>query len=140
MMTAAIAEKTTEKHRTNFLRVYFIGHRICCPNVKEHATLSARATVDHGVEVENTKRHLNSAADRGCCVSPCSAASSFSGCENALFNHWFIVIVRNVVLVDPPSILVVSLGDHPLKVCHLLVANMQPASCLHLKCLLLRPV
>jgi hypothetical protein len=35
-------------------------------NVKEHATLSARAHVDHGVEVECRKRHVNRAADRGC--------------------------------------------------------------------------
>jgi len=42
-------------------------------NVKEHATLSAGATVDHGVEVETTEEHVNRAADRGCCVSTCSA-------------------------------------------------------------------
>lgn len=41
-------------------------------NVKEHATLSARARVDHGVDVEVTKGHVNRAADRGCCVSTCS--------------------------------------------------------------------
>jgi hypothetical protein len=35
-------------------------------NVKEHATLSARARVDHGVEVENKGEHENRAADRGC--------------------------------------------------------------------------
>ena len=35
-------------------------------NVKEHATLSAGASVDHGVEVECRKRHENRAADRGC--------------------------------------------------------------------------
>jgi hypothetical protein len=35
-------------------------------NVKEHATLSARARVDHGVEVECRKGHENRAADRGC--------------------------------------------------------------------------
>lgn len=35
-------------------------------NVKEHATLSARARVDHGVGVETTGDHENRAADRGC--------------------------------------------------------------------------
>jgi hypothetical protein len=40
-------------------------------NVKEHATLSAGASVDHGVEVETTEKHVNRAADRGCCVSTC---------------------------------------------------------------------
>ena len=35
-------------------------------NVKEHATLSAGASVDHGVEVECRKGHENRAADRGC--------------------------------------------------------------------------
>ena len=43
------------------------------PNVKEHATLSAGASVDHGVDVETTVEHVNRAADRGCCVSACSA-------------------------------------------------------------------
>ena len=41
-------------------------------NVKEHATLSAGASVDHGVEVGITGEHVNRAADRGCCVSSCS--------------------------------------------------------------------
>ena len=41
-------------------------------NVKEHAPLSARASVDHGVNVETTGEHVNRAADRGCCVSSCS--------------------------------------------------------------------
>jgi hypothetical protein len=36
------------------------------PNVKEHATLSARASVDHWVEVKATEDHENRAADRGC--------------------------------------------------------------------------
>ena len=43
--------------------------------VQEHATLSAGASVDHGVDVETTKDHLNRAADRGCCVSTCSISS-----------------------------------------------------------------
>ena len=47
---------------------------IFLPNVKEHATLSAGPHVDHGVEVEITEDHVNRAADRGCCVSSCSAS------------------------------------------------------------------
>ena len=35
-------------------------------NVKEHATLSAGAHVDHGVEVKTSEDHENRAADRGC--------------------------------------------------------------------------
>ena len=46
-------------------------------SVKEHATLSAGARVDHGVKVETTKEHVNRAADRGCCVSS-SASDSFA--------------------------------------------------------------
>jgi hypothetical protein len=45
------------------------------PNVKEHAPLSAGANVDHGVKVKTTGEHENRAADRGCCVSPCSISS-----------------------------------------------------------------
>ena len=44
-------------------------------NVKEHAPLSAGASVDHGVEVQATEDHINRAADRGCCVSSCSESS-----------------------------------------------------------------
>ena len=43
-----------------------VAENILLPNVKEHATLSARASVDHGVDVRTTKRHVNRAADRGC--------------------------------------------------------------------------
>jgi hypothetical protein len=46
-------------------------------NVKEHATLSAGASVDHGVDVETTLEHENRAADRGCCVSTCCASDSW---------------------------------------------------------------
>ena len=46
------------------------------PNVKEHATLSAGARVDHGVSVGITEEHVNRAADRGCCVSTCSPVFS----------------------------------------------------------------
>jgi hypothetical protein len=42
------------------------------PNVKEHATLSAGASVDPWVNVETTGEHVNRAADRGCCDSSCS--------------------------------------------------------------------
>jgi hypothetical protein len=42
------------------------GLFISWQNVKEHATLSARAHVDHGVEVRARKGHVNRAADRGC--------------------------------------------------------------------------
>jgi hypothetical protein len=48
-------------------------------NVKEHAPLSARASVDHGVDVEITKEHVNKAADRGCCVSTCCASDIWEG-------------------------------------------------------------
>jgi hypothetical protein len=46
-----------------------VGHNvgeIILENVKEHATLSARARVDHGVEVKTIGEHVNRAADRGC--------------------------------------------------------------------------
>lgn len=38
-------------------------------NVKEHAPLLARASVDHGVGVETKVKHENRAADRDCSVS-----------------------------------------------------------------------
>ena len=44
---------------------------ISLENVKEHATLSAGAHVERGVDVETTEDHVNKAADRGCCVSSC---------------------------------------------------------------------
>ncbi len=44
------------------------------PNVKEHATLSEGASVDHGDEVEATGEHEIRATDRGYCVSTCSAS------------------------------------------------------------------
>ena len=46
----------------------------CRPNVKAHATLSAGASVDHGVDVVTTQEHENRAADRGCCVASCWAS------------------------------------------------------------------
>ena len=56
---------------------------IYLPNVKEHATLSARASVDHGVEVETTGKHVNRAADRGCCVSSCSTLQFLLGARKS---------------------------------------------------------
>jgi hypothetical protein len=49
---------------------------ILLENVKEHAPLSARAHVDHGVEVKTREDHENRAADRGC-VSRLVRASAF---------------------------------------------------------------
>jgi hypothetical protein len=49
--------------------------KVLLDNVKEHAPLSAGASVDHGVDVETTQEHENRAADRGCCVSSCSESS-----------------------------------------------------------------
>ena len=53
------------------------------PNVKENAPLSARARVDYGTGVETTENHVNRAADRGCCVSSCSAS------------HFDIILIKN---------------------------------------------
>ena len=50
-------------------------------NVKEHAPLSAGASVDHGVEGETREDHVNRAADRGCCVSSCSASEIHFGLD-----------------------------------------------------------
>jgi hypothetical protein len=47
----------------------FPAHAPVANNVKEHATLSAGAHVDHRVDVETTVNHVNRTADRGCCVS-----------------------------------------------------------------------
>ena len=54
-------------------------------NVKEHATLSAWAHVDHGVEVGITEEHVNRAADRCCSVSTCSGSFVY-GEEAVLLN------------------------------------------------------
>ena len=65
----------------------FFGFLSSLSNVKEHATLSAGARVDHGVGVETTDEHENRAADRGCCASACSPSidirpgKSVSACE-----------------------------------------------------------
>jgi hypothetical protein len=56
-------------------------------NVKEHAPLSAGPHVDHGVEVKTTEDHENRAADRGCCVSTCSASwISYRRCLNEVLS------------------------------------------------------
>ena len=46
---------------------------------KEHAALSAFASVAHGVEVKTTEDHVNRAADKGCCVSSCWALTFLIG-------------------------------------------------------------
>ena len=52
-----------------FPYVLFSGSEFILENAKEHAPLSAGASVDHGVGVGITEEHVNRAADRGCCVS-----------------------------------------------------------------------
>lgn len=77
-------------------------------NVKEHATLSARARVDHGVDVENTEDHVNRAADRGCCVSTCSA------CILERDESGFTVVVSRLeVLADVANHLEGALSKNP---------------------------
>ena len=43
-------------------------------NAQERATLSAGASVDHGLKGGITVEHVNRAADRGCCGSTCSTS------------------------------------------------------------------
>jgi len=62
--TASTADPTWNAlatRRNGYFFLIFIAS-----NVKEHATLSAGASVDHGVEVQTTQEHENRAADRGC--------------------------------------------------------------------------
>jgi hypothetical protein len=59
--------------KTNAKTAVILGSTEATATVKEDAPLSARASVDHGVEVETTGEHENKAADRGCCVPSCSA-------------------------------------------------------------------
>ena len=66
------ARKQAHLMRNTFSQSIGRHHVLPWENVKEHATLSARASVDHGVDVETTGEHENRAADRGCRVSPCS--------------------------------------------------------------------
>jgi len=60
--------------RGKVFRVDVHGNSISSTNVKEHATLSAGASVDHGVDVKTTGEHVNRAADRGCCAASCWAS------------------------------------------------------------------
>jgi hypothetical protein len=53
-----------------------ISHSNSLANVKEHAPLSAGASVDHGVEDVIMEDHVNRTADMGCCVSTCSLYSA----------------------------------------------------------------
>ena len=62
------------------------AHLISSANVKEHATLSAGASVDHGVEVKTREDHVNRAADRGCCVSTC-CASLIHAAESTMYRR-----------------------------------------------------
>ena len=64
-------------------------------NVKEHATLSAGASVDHGVEVEVTEKHGNGAAGRGYHGASCSATQALRVDVDA----GSIVTRRNKVIV-----------------------------------------
>lgn len=78
-------------------------------NVREHAPLSAGASVERGVEVENTGEHENRAADRGCCVSSCSLIEFreyMSACE-ALSDQeesTFPVPFLNLLFFQPQSL------------------------------------
>jgi hypothetical protein len=60
-------------------------------NVKEHAPLSARAGVDRADGVVTTDKHVNKAADRGCCVSSC-CASCFT-LDVSLFDRLLEILV-----------------------------------------------
>jgi hypothetical protein len=71
------------------------------PNVQEHATLSAGASVDHGVDVKTTEEHENRAADRGCCVSSCSeSSSSWIGLTNEMLGVIKLIHVRSLKLIE----------------------------------------
>ena len=90
------------------------------PNVKEHATLSAGASVDHGVEVEGRKGHENRAADRGCvsrlvrCWLVCSrmAASIVRPTKGSLHHFSWPVLHPPPLLVDRKADLLEPL-HHP---------------------------
>jgi hypothetical protein len=76
-----------------------VWHLSSWPNAKEHATLSAGAHVDHGVEVGTREKHVNRAADRGCCVSTC-CASSIHGSDLRL---WVGGLTASSFRVNEPS-------------------------------------
>jgi hypothetical protein len=63
-ITISTTETVISNPHGKFFGVLFLF--IFLQNVKEHAPLSAGASVDHGVEVEGRKWHVNRAADRGC--------------------------------------------------------------------------
>jgi hypothetical protein len=63
-MIVAAALNSVRATKASIAKVLCMGNFL--HNVKAHATLSARAHVDHGVGVEVTKEHVNSVADRGC--------------------------------------------------------------------------
>ncbi len=63
--------------------VMIVLSAISLENVKEHATLAAGASVDHGVEVKTKGEHINRAADRGC-VSRLVSVSSFASIERRI--------------------------------------------------------
>jgi hypothetical protein len=56
------------------------------PNVKEHATPLAGASVEMGVEVHTTGDVADRAASGGCCVSSCSALEICHSCLAASVN------------------------------------------------------
>jgi len=57
-------------------------------NVKEHAPLSAGASVDHGVEVVITREHRNRTACRGCHDASCCALGFNSRCHLDFHSYW----------------------------------------------------
>jgi hypothetical protein len=71
IVIARLAELKAEKPARVFRGIIRVISDHLLPNVKEHATLSAGASVELGVDVETTEDHVNRAADRGCCVSTC---------------------------------------------------------------------
>jgi hypothetical protein len=61
------------QRKTNAETAAILGSTEATATVKEDAPLSARASIDHGGKAKTTEDHVNRAADRGCCVSTCSA-------------------------------------------------------------------
>ena len=104
-------------------------------NVKEHANLLAGASFDHEVEVVTTEKHVNRAADKGCCVT-----------SSRLFNFcWVLGSHLNILRIETPSIvgtiirprqpielLVDEADEYPLCIPSLLISsiisdNIRPA-------------
>ena len=92
---------------------------IYLPNVKEHAPLSAGASVDHRVEVKTTGEHENRAADRGCCVSSCSASSIL------LWKVSHFLKLASLDCKDVALDLVSSKMIHDLNPVHQLIGDME---------------